>query len=116
MGFATQTATFLIYLHIYRFVNEHNSKMLKQTVISKETFKKRKTNNIFTTTAQITMIVIDLSVYIPIVVFRFLFDLSAAEAALAALSVTKMTQSGFISALHVFSSSDLRAELFKFFR
>ena len=114
MGVATQIATFMIYLHIYKFVNEHNSEMLKQTVISKETFKSRKTVNIFTMTAQITMTIIELSVYIPIVVILVFLESNAAEA-LAAVSLIKMAQSGFISALHVFSTSDLRAELFKIF-
>ena len=106
----SQMATFSMYIFIFRFVKRHNDEMLKQSVITKDTFNARKSGNIFTLSGQILATVIELSFYVPTVIIVTFVEANSNEA-MASVTFLKMTQTGILSTLQVLSSADLRGEL-----
>ena len=106
----SQMATFSMYIFIFRFVKRHNDEMLKQSVITKDTFNTRKSGNIFTLSGQILATVIELSFYVPTVIIVTFVEANSNEA-MASVTFLKMTQTGILSTLQVLSSADLRGEL-----
>ena len=106
----SQMATFSMYIFIFRFVKRHNDEMLKQSVITKDTFNARKSGNIFTLSGQILATVIELSFYVPTVIIVTFVEANSNEA-MASVTFLKMMQTGILSTLQVLSSADLRGEL-----
>ena len=90
--------------------------MLNNKIISNEIFQHRQNVNIFSLGGQIATFLVEILFYVPM---SFILNLTEEEnlpRALFIVAFFRMTQSGLISLVQVFSSTELRNKLFSYFK
>ena len=88
--------------------------MLDNKIISKDMFQHRRNVNIFTMAGQIVTFLVELCFYIPMTFLLNLAEERNLPRALFIVAFFRMTQSGLVSAVQVFSSTELKKELFSY--
>ena len=113
-GIIGQIGTLLIYRSLFKYIHNHNREMLDNKIISKDMFQHRRNVNIFTMAGQIVTFLVELSFYIPMTFLLNLAEERNLPRALFIVAFFRMTQSGLVSAVQVFSSTELKKELFSY--
>jgi hypothetical protein len=114
-GIIGQIGTLLIYRSLFKYIHNHNKEMLSNKIISRDIFHQRRNVNIFTMAGQIVTFLVELSFYIPMSFLLILAEERNLPGALFIVAFFRMTQSGLVSTVQVFSSTELRKELFSYF-
>jgi hypothetical protein len=114
-GIMGQIGTLLIYRSLFKYIHDHNKEMLKNKIISSDMFQHRRNVNIFTMAGQIVTFLVELSFYVPMSILLNIVEERNLPRALFIVAFFRMTQSGLVSTVQVFSSTELRKKLFSYF-
>jgi hypothetical protein len=102
----------LCYVFIYSFVYKHNSRMLKDSIISVETFKMRQRQSAISVSGQMYILLVKI---VNIIIMNIALVMSGNNVdVLEIANCLRVFQFGIVSIVQVVSTSELRRKLLQF--